>query len=154
MRAAARSSSRAGPVRWPRRSRASVLGSGSSSTVVALSWPPPHPGPRFEQVGAGHDEQQQRRVARPLGDVLDELHERGLGPLQVIDDEDQRVAARRRLEHLAHRPEGLLRGDRRTGRLEQLGHARGGGPWSAAARSSRSPPASASASGHQVRPSP
>ena len=49
----------------------------------------------------------------------------GLGPLQVIDDEDQRPAAGEGLEHLPHRPEGLLGRDRLARRLNSSA-ARGG----------------------------
>ncbi len=41
----------------------------------------------LEQVGPRHAEQEQRRVAAPVGDVLDEIEERRLGPVQVVDDE-------------------------------------------------------------------
>ena len=88
---------------------------------VELAAAPPWPG--VEQLGAGHDQQQQRRVARPVGHVLDEIDEGRLGPLQVIDEQDHRPAAGEGLEDLAHRPEGLLGRHRVARRLQQLGHA-------------------------------
>ena len=41
--------------------------------------------PYVEQLGARDAEQEDRRVAREVGDVLDEVDEHRLGPLQVVD---------------------------------------------------------------------
>ena len=43
-----------------------------------------------QEFGAGHAREQDRRVPREVGDVFDELQELRLGPLQVVDREDQR----------------------------------------------------------------
>ena len=64
--------------------------SGSSRSDVAFSLPPPQPGRDVEQLRARDAEQEDRRVAREVGDVLDEVDEDGLGPLQVVDDDDLR----------------------------------------------------------------
>ena len=43
-----------------------------------------------EQLGTCHDQQQQRRVARPSRPRAREVDERRLGPLEVVDDEHER----------------------------------------------------------------
>ena len=79
--------------------------------MVAFSLPPPQAGPLLEQIGSGDAEQQDRRVARPVGDVLDQIQEDGLGPLDVVEHDDLRPLGRARLEQLA---EGELRLGRRA----------------------------------------
>ena len=52
------------------------------------------PGPAgaaLEQLGPRHAEQHDRRPAREVGDVLHEVEEGGLRPLQVVHDHDQRA---------------------------------------------------------------
>ena len=63
-------------------------------------------GPELEQLGTGDAEQEDRRVARPVGDVLDQVEEDGLGPLEVVEDDDLRPLRRARLDQPA---EGELR---------------------------------------------
>ena len=75
-----------------------------------MSFPPPQSGSHIEQLGARDAEQEDRRVAREVGDVLDEVDEHRLGPLQVVDDDDLRTLGRARLEQAA---EGELRLRRR-----------------------------------------
>ena len=67
-------------------------------------------GMAVEELGPRRAEQQDRRVARLLGQVLDERQERRLGPLQVVEDDHERAALRDPLEELAHRPGGHLAG--------------------------------------------
>ena len=50
---------------------------------------------------------------RPVGDVVHEIEERGLAPVDVVEDEHQRAALGERLDERAHRTERLLG----TGRL-------------------------------------
>ncbi len=66
--------------------------------------------PIVEQFGARDAEQEDRRVTRHVGNVLDEVDEDWLGPLQVVDDDDLRPLGRPRLEEP---PEGELRLRRR-----------------------------------------
>src|SRR5205814_9088196 len=63
---------------------------------------------RLEQFGAGEADEENRRFARVVGKVLDELEQRRLGPVHVLEDENERGLARGRLEQLADRAEGLL----------------------------------------------
>ena len=50
-----------------------------------------------------------------VGEVLDELEERRLGPVDVVEDEDERPLARTRLAELAEEPGDLGCRRRRLG---------------------------------------
>ena len=69
---------------------------------------PRQPGPPVEQLGAGHADEQDRRARRDEGDVLDQVEQRLLGPLDVVEDEHERLLARDRLDELAERPGELV----------------------------------------------
>ena len=45
-------------------------------------------GSQLEQLGPGDAEEEDRRVARPVGDVLDQVEEDRLRPLDVVEHED------------------------------------------------------------------
>ena len=64
--------------------------------------------PAVEQLGARHAEQQDRGVAAQVGDVIDEVEERVLAPVNVVEDGDERRAARLGLEQSPHCPGDLL----------------------------------------------
>ena len=64
--------------------------------------------------------QQRRRVAR-APQVLDQVQERRLRPVHVLEDEHERPFPRRVLEEAAHGPEGLT--GRALGQLGRLGLA-------------------------------
>jgi hypothetical protein len=51
-------------------------------------------GPLVEQLGPRHAEQQDRRVAAQVGDVLDEVEEGRLAPVQIVEDHNQRPLGR------------------------------------------------------------
>ena len=55
---------------------------------VHLAAAPVRPG--IEQLGARDAQKEDRRVAREVGHMLDEVDEDGLGPLQVVDHDDLR----------------------------------------------------------------
>ena len=65
--------------------------------------------PRVEQLRPRDAEQEDRRVAREIRDMLDEVDELGLGPLQVVDHGDLRSVGRTRLQQLAERDPRLCR---------------------------------------------
>ena len=67
----------------------------------------PVPAAGEQLVRAGHAQQDQRRLG-VLGDVLDGVEQDGVGPLEVVDDQDQRPAAGQDLEQALERPEGVL----------------------------------------------
>ena len=64
---------------------------------------------RLQQLGPPTAEQQDRPLAAEAGHVLDEIEEPGLGPMEVLEDDDQRPVAGQRLEQRADRPVGLVR---------------------------------------------
>ena len=47
-------------------------------------------------------------VPDPLGEVLDQVQQEGLGPVDVVEDEHERSATARVLDEAAHGPERLL----------------------------------------------
>ena len=57
---------------------------------------------------AGGTEDEQGNVARAVGDVLDEVEEILLGPVNVVEDHDKRPAAGDRLEDGPHAPQQLV----------------------------------------------
>ncbi len=59
--------------------------------------------PLVEQLRARDAEEEDRCVAREVGDVLDEVDEDRLRPLQVVDDDDLRSLGRAGLEQPAER---------------------------------------------------
>ena len=46
-----------------------------------------------EELRSGHADDEERRVAHPVGDVLDQVEERRLGPVDVVEDDDERLLA-------------------------------------------------------------
>ena len=64
----------------------------------------------------------QERRPHPVGEVLDQLEQRLLGPVDVLEDEDDRLRLGELLDERAGGPGDLLR---RAVALERLEHARG-----------------------------
>ena len=75
--------------------------------------------PAVENVLPRRAHEQHGRVSR-LDDVVDELQERRLGPVQIVEDGDDRLLPREALEELASGPEDLL--DREL--LKRVSHRR------------------------------
>ena len=69
--------------------------------------------PVLEQLGSCEAEDENRRVGRPADEVLQEVEERRLGPLELVDPEDDRLLSRHVFEEPAYGPEGLLAAGRR-----------------------------------------
>ena len=60
---------------------------------IQLAASPVRPG--IQQLGARDAQKEDRRIAREVRQMLDEVDENGLGPLQIVDHDDlRRVAAR------------------------------------------------------------
>ena len=71
-----------------RRSASSAV-SGSSATAEALRRPPPQPA--GARVRSGRDgTQEQRRSLDAVGELLQQVEQRGVGPVDVLDDDDER----------------------------------------------------------------
>ena len=68
----------------------------------------PTTGSPFEQLRTRRADEQQGDAARPAGEVLDEVEKRFLGPMHVVQDDHQRLAARECFEEFPDRPERLL----------------------------------------------
>ena len=64
--------------------------------------------PLLEQFGPGERNHAQRRVARPLEQVLDEVEQRRVRPLHVLEGEHRRVRVREPLEEEAPGGEQVL----------------------------------------------
>ena len=75
--------------------------------------------PAVEELRAGEADDQDRCVAYPVGEVLDEVEQRRLGPVHVLEREDERELAGERLDELAHRPEHLLGDGSRRSRADR-----------------------------------
>ena len=65
-------------------------------------------GAHVEQLRTGHPDEKYRSVPRPVGDMLDQVEERRLCPVEVIEDDDERPPSGQRLEELSHPPKALL----------------------------------------------
>ena len=110
MRSRMPADSSAEPSRRSISSAVSLSVSGSSSTVVAFELAAAPRRPKLEQVRPRDAEDEQRRIARPVGDVLDQVEERRLGPLEVVEVDDERTLAGGRLEEPPHRERDVLGG--------------------------------------------
>ncbi len=109
-RRAARSRPRAAAS--PRAAGVSAALSGSSTSCLALLWPAAPVGAPVEQLVAGEADQQQRG-AHPLGEVLDRLEHAVVGPVDVLEGEHERLAARPSLDAEAQgREEALAQASR------------------------------------------
>ena len=83
-------------------------GQGLERDRGGVQLPATPPGTHLQQLRPRHARHEDRRVDRPVGDVLDELEHRGLRPLHVVDDERDRSRPRHALEQPADSPERLL----------------------------------------------
>ena len=92
-------------------------------------------GPPVEQLRPRHAEQQDRRIAAQVGDVLDQIEERLLAPVDVVEHDDERPSHSDRLEQLAERPGDLL--DRRHERAVTEHSVNGTGADESSPRSAR-----------------
>ena len=83
--------------------------SGESESVSAFGLPPPQPGRRVEQLGAGGSDDEDRHPARPVDEVVDEVEKGIVCPVQVLEHEDERPLLGERLEEAPPSGEGLVR---------------------------------------------
>ena len=86
-------------------------------------------GPDVEQLRPREADDQQRRVLDALGEVLDQLEQRILGPVDVFEDEDQRLGVGQLGGPFVRRPGDLLLAalgfdplEHAHGEGEQVGH--------------------------------
>src|SRR5262249_5266062 len=76
-------------------------------------------GPLVEQVWPRQAQQQERRTAGQVGDVVDQIEERLLAPLDVVEDHDQRPFARDVLKLATDIPEQLALAEPTIGQPRQ-----------------------------------
>ena len=76
---------------------------------------------QLEELGSCSAEDEQGYLGRPVHEVLEELEQRRVRPVQVFDDEYERALGRDGLEERAPGREGLLalRGDVAFGRADE-----------------------------------
>ena len=84
-------------------------------------------GAALDELRPRHAEQQDRRARGEQRDVLDQVAERLLAPLDVVEDDHERPLGRRLLQRLAKGPGDLLRRCRRLALAEQRADRRRGG---------------------------
>jgi len=85
---------------------------------------PLRPGrPDVEQVWSRHEEEQDRRLTRLLGDGFDEVEKGGLGPLNVVEDRNEGPSIRELFEEPSDRPESALVPGDCLGDTDRLRHA-------------------------------
>ena len=97
---------------WPSRlaSRRAVSSSesGESETVAAFGLPSAPPRPPLEQLRTRSPDDEQRRVVHPVDEVVDEVEQVVVGPVQVLEDEHEGPALGERLEEAAPGRERLV----------------------------------------------
>ena len=76
--------------------------------AVDRTRPPPQPGRTSSRSGSRKAEDEQRRP-HPVREVLDEVEHRLLGPVDVLEEEDERLHVAQRVHDLARGPRDLLR---------------------------------------------
>ena len=77
----------------------------------------------LEELRAREAEDEER-PADPVGQVLDQVEQRLLGPVDVLEEEDERLHVGNRLHDLARRPRDLLRAALAFERLHHPGRER------------------------------
>ena len=82
--------------------------SGESASVVALSLPPPQPGPALEELGPRGRDDEQRDVGHPVDELVEKVEEALVGPVDVLDDDDERTLLGETLEEAAPGGERLV----------------------------------------------
>ena len=64
--------------------------------------------PHLAQLRTGEAQDEQRHVVHPLGEMLEEIEQQRLRPLDVVDHHDHRPRGRGRAHEATHRPERLF----------------------------------------------
>jgi hypothetical protein len=71
------------------------------------------------QLGSGGAEEHDGVADRPVREVVDEVEQAGIGPVQILEDEHERSGLGERLEQTTPRREGLLPAGASCRRLER-----------------------------------
>ena len=78
------------------------------------------PRPSLEDLHPRRADDKQRCVTQPVSDRLEQVEQGGLGPMDVLDDQDDRSLGRHPLEEPADRPRRFTLRERRVGDPEDL----------------------------------
>jgi len=78
-------------------------------------------GSALEQIRAGGAKQEERRSGRRGGDVLNQVEEGVLRPVDVLEDDDERLPRRLDFEELARTPEHLVQREVGLGQTDRGG---------------------------------
>ena len=62
---------------------------------------------QLEKFWTGHADDEHRNVGHAIGELLDQRHDGRLGPLHIVDHDDERSAVRDRLDVVAYGPSNL-----------------------------------------------
>ena len=84
-----------------------VVESGESESVVAFGLPPPQPGRRASSSGRAVPTTRSGTPRRPVDEVVDEVEQAVVGPVQVLEDEHERALLGDALEEPPPRGERL-----------------------------------------------
>ena len=71
-----------------------VSASGGERDRSAFGFPPPQPARRSSSSGRAVASDEQRHVAHPVDELVDEVEQRVVGPVQILEHEHRRAAAR------------------------------------------------------------
>jgi hypothetical protein len=84
-----------------------------------------HAPPRalLEQMWSRNAEDEHRRLGDPGAEILDQVEQRRLGPVDVFENDDERTLPGQSLEETPDRPEDLAGGRTALGSSGQLEHA-------------------------------
>ena len=86
----------------------------------------------LEELRPGRRDEQQRDVAEPLDELVDEVEQAVVGPVQILEDDDDRAALRDRLEEPT--PRGCRGCGRRAARAPRARRGRSARPRASAPR--------------------
>ena len=116
------------PARLPISASQSTSGSGSSRSELAFGLLGAPFRSLLEEFRAGDADEHDRSTPSPLGEVLDQVEERGLRPVNVLEEDDQRPRAGKRREQAPRGPEDLLALERGLRAADPLQEALGEAP--------------------------
>ena len=106
----------------------SASGRRSSRTRARVRLSAAPAGSLLEQLGTGDADEEDRRTPHPLRQVLDQVEEGGLGPVDVLEEDDEGPLPGERLEQAPGGPEDLLAIARRLRDADRLLEAVGERP--------------------------
>ena len=80
-------------------------------------------GPLVQELGTGHAQQQHRHIREPVRQIVNQIKQGRLRPVDVIEGDDERQAGGHRLAEAPQREPGVLDAGARTRKADQRAHA-------------------------------